>query len=736
MAKSSTYKRYIPALFTATIFLSASLLFFVQPLFAKIVLPHIGGTPAVWTTAMLFFQTALIAGYLYAHLLTNHVPVKMQIVIHAVFWVCALLFLPLAIPDGWVYDAERSAVTQTLILFALGVGLPFTALSANAPLIQAWYVKSGGPSADDPYFLYGASNLGSLVSLLAFPLVAEPLFGATGIGTGWAIGFLVLGGMLMLTGLSVSGRQAPKKVAQAGPAGGKPTIGTLAYWCFVAFIPSSLMLAVTTKITTDIGSLPLLWVIPLALYLLSFVVTFRKRPLISTGKLRIIFLLTAVPLTLIISGVIDPHLSWTSVVVLIAGFFVTAVFIHQKLFESRPDGAYLTMFYLTMSVGGALGGVFNSILAPVIFNRLHEGIATIGLAALLILGENTPLRIGTLAKGLLVGAAAIALAIAGLTLTGTFNYVTMVSGMGLATLAAIVILRKNTVATFMGLVTSIGIGGAVLPGNELFMDRSFFGLHHVADYDQGIGNIVSQGGLRVYSNGSTIHGAQRLTDLGAKVPAPIAYYDMGGAIQQIYGSQRGAQAVNIGIVGLGVGVLSCYRQPGQKWHYYEIDKMVDELARNEKLFTFMSACGTDIPTYLGDARMVLARQDIRYDILMLDAYSSDSIPVHLTTIEAFKIYLEHLNPDGLLVFHVSNRFYQVDVPLARAAEKLGLVAKIQTFRQDIAAGKVALDSVVVIMGRTPEALGDLGVDPRWIDLKGDGGRIWTDDYANPLSILR
>ena len=284
-AQSVTH-RVMPVVFTLTIFLSASLLFFVQPLFTKIVLPHIGGAPAVWTTAMLFFQTILIAGYVYAHLSTKYLPVIAQVGLHLVLWACALAFLPLSISGNWQFDPDGSIAVQTLALFALGVGMPFAVLSANAPLIQSWYSKSDGPSADDPYFLYGASNLGSLSALLAFPLLAEPLFGAQQIGFGWAAGFVALGAFLGLSGLAARKGRSDRQDHATAPTTSRPSLKNYAWWLFLAFIPSSLMLSVTTKISTDVGSFPLVWVLPLALYLLTFVLTFTNRRLIGAELLR------------------------------------------------------------------------------------------------------------------------------------------------------------------------------------------------------------------------------------------------------------------------------------------------------------------------------------------------------------------------------------------------------------------------------------------------------------------
>ena len=379
---------FVPVVFIVTIFLSASLLFFVQPLFTRIVLPQIGGSPAIWTTAMLFFQTILIGGYLYAHLLTRHFPVRAQLITHLAIWALALFFLPLTIPEGWQFDPDGQIAWQTLLLFGAGVGLPFFALSANAPLLQSWYGRSGGPSASDPYFLYGASNLGSLVALLGFPLVAEPLFGATLIGYGWAMGFVALGAFLMLSGLSTRGDTETVTVQAAQST--SPGATNYVYWAFLAFIPSSLMLSVTSKISLDLGAVPMVWVIPLALYLLSFVFTFSNRRLPGAGAFRAVTTLALLLITVVFFGLFGAALNWSMVAILIVGFFVVAIYAHHRLYQARPDAAHLTGFYLTMSIGGALGGLFNSIVGPVLFSGLYEAGATLILAALLLIDLQRP----------------------------------------------------------------------------------------------------------------------------------------------------------------------------------------------------------------------------------------------------------------------------------------------------------------------------------------------------------
>lgn len=717
----------IPALFTLTIFLSASLLFFVQPLFAKIVLPQIGGAPAVWTTAMLFFQSVLIGGYLYAHLVTRHLPVAAQMALHLLLWATALAFLPLAVPDGWTYDPAVPAAWQTLTLFALGVGLPFGVLSANAPLIQSWYARSDGPSADDPYFLYGASNLGSLLALLAFPLVAEPLLGATRIGAIWAVGFTALGGALLLSGLSAlrgGGARATLHQAPAAPVGA----GRIARWMLLAFVPSSLMLAVTTKISTDIGAIPLVWVVPLSLYLLTFVMTFTRAPLVSTQTLRHACLLGLGVLGTVFAGITGGHVGFPGVAALVVAFFAVALFAHRLLYEARPDGRHLTLFYLVMSVGGALGGLFNSILAPLLFDSLAEGGVTTLLAATLVMSPAMRPTRQHAARGIAIGLAATApIAAAVLVFGATDRLLLKLAMFGLAALVAIGLRRQLPAAAIAaGLVTVAGV--YLIPNGDLLRDRSFFGTHRVFDGQ----------GLRQYANGTTLHGAERLQDFAAGRPEPQFYYHPNAPMAQVLTSGQGRGAARVGIVGLGAGALACYRGKGQDWTFYEIDTVVDRIARDARFFTFLSACAPDAPTLLGDARMVLAQETgaPSYDILVIDAYGSDAVPIHLTTHEAMQLYLDRLSPEGILVYHISNRYYAIDRPLGRSAAALGLVARIQAYRGNSSEDPGDTASRVAIFARNEAALGALADDARWQPLGADGGPVWTDDFANLLSILR
>lgn len=680
--KSPRMALLAPVLFSITVFLSASLLFFVQPLFAKIVLPEIGGAPAVWTTAMLFFQTVLIAGYLYAHLMVKFVRSRVQLAIHLTAWALALLFLPLAVPESWQFDASGDVAMQTLGLFAVSVGVPFFVLSANAPLIQAWYARSGGPSADDPYFLYGISNFGSLLALLAFPFLAEPFFGARAIGIGFAIGFVALGAALLASGLCVRRAEAPAAGADHSAA---PKLSAIGYWAALAFVPSSLMLAVTTKVSVDLGAFPLVWVGPLVLYLLSFVLTFTNIYPSSRLVLTTVGLLGMIACGYFFYWKLHEILTLTDMVLLIGAFFLIALWAHRSLYEARPSAGQLTAFYLTMSVGGALGGLFNSILAPLMFDDIYEGLLTFALIPILILIPFTRMSAKERRRSALVGV-----------------------------VGAVII---------VGIVSS----GLLRKPGVIFQDRSFFGVHTVRDGDE----------FRLYLNGTTLHGIQISEEIDAERPTPIAYYHPDGAMGQLLQSDIGAEAQSVGIVGLGVGALACYARDGQQWHLYEIDRMVRDIATDPAYFTFVPRCLPDAPIHLGDARVVLEGQtDLTFDILVIDAYSSDAVPVHLTTLDAMQLYLDRLSEDGVLLYHISNRYYDIGVPLARSAEALGVSAwrKLSKEAESDIPGFQLSD--VVMIARSDAAVREIVDQDGWAPLPADGGVPWTDDFANVLSILK
>jgi len=729
-AITSQRRLVVPVVFTLTIFLSASLLFFVQPLFAKLVLPKIGGAPGVWTTAMLFFQMVLLAGYVYAHVLTRCVSARLQLPIHLVFWGLALWFLPLSVSADWTYDASVSTAWQTLLLFAVGVGVPFGMLSANAPLLQAWYARSGGPSADDPYFLYGASNFGSLLALVAFPFIAGPVFGIQQIGWGWAAGFVAFGGFLAVSGVLSFGGDVLGGASvslDADRVSGEISTAKVAKWLFLAFVPSSLMLSITTKVSSDLGSFPLVWVVPLALYILSFVVTFSKKQVLPKRTTRNLAIASLATLAILMSNWVGSHLSWIGAILYAPALFFIAVQAHRTLYDSRPSTHNLTVFYITMSVGGALGGLFNSILAPVIFNDIYEGQVSVVLGAIMLMSVAQRPNSRSVANGILVAAIVL---VPFLLVAGVFDQtMPMSAAMALMLVFAIslIALSKSPVAIVSAITVFLGTEYFSNNGEFQFKDRSFFGAHKVFEAD----------GIRVYGNGTTVHGYQFVDEPGVR-PTPLSYYYPQSPMAQILTSPRGRQAESVGIVGLGVGSLACYAQPGQDWQFYEIDAMVDRVARDTSMFRFMSECAPGSRTHLGDARIVLEQQDFSFDILVLDAYSSDAIPLHLVTQEAVELYLERLRSDGILVFHISNRYFDLSQPLARIAGRLGLSAAIQA---DFAAPgeslpKGARPSIVLTMTPDSARMQELLGDTRWQPIVSDGGKVWTDDNADPLSAIR
>ncbi|MEM6310601.1 MAG: transporter, partial [Pseudomonadota bacterium] len=462
--------------FCGVIFLSACLLFFIQPLFTRMVLPTIGGAPAVWTTAMLFFQTVLLGGYIYAHLMVKYVPAKAQIWVHLTLWGLALLFLPLGMPEGWQPDPAGSAVGQTLMLYALGVGVPFAFLSANAPLIQSWYRRSGGPSADDPYFLYGASNLGSMGALIGFTLLAEPLLGVAAQAGFWSLGFGVLGlgfgGLaLVLVRAKDAGLTAQSDAVTANTRA-KIGLDQMSRWLILAFVPSSLMLAVTTKISTDLGNLPLFWVLPLVIYLLTFVATFTHRPWVSDTILRL-SILPAIGL-----GLYCYHqLTLAPLLALVPIFALITLYAHRRLYQARPSAENLTLFYVIMSVGGAAGGLFNSVVAPLAFDSLFEGTATFLLAvAMLFFVSPTPGVVpATWRRYVALGGAV--LAIAAVMTELVWLDVAVLAGV----LFAALMFLPRPASLIMSVVAVTGLGTLWQHPDALFQDRSFFGTHKVLD---------------------------------------------------------------------------------------------------------------------------------------------------------------------------------------------------------------------------------------------------------------
>lgn len=726
--------RSAPALFAVTLFLSALLLFAVQPMFTKMVLPRLGGSPSVWSVAMVFFQSALLAGYAYAHLLVRTVPVVRAAFVHMLMLAAAAATLPISLAAGYEVPPEHGVALWVVGLFAASIGLPFMALSASAPLLQSWYAASGHRGRENPYVLYAASNLGSFVGLIAYPFLMEPLLPLRDQARWWSVGFAALAVLVAIAGLTSSGEGA----AGFGGARSRLLPGERTRWLALAAIPSGLVVAVTAHLTTDVAAAPFLWVVPLALYLMTFVAVFRDRPWLSheTVVRYAPFVLAPLAVSVIGSG----KVFWIALILLdLVGFVMLTLVCHSALYCRRPPADRLTEFYLWVSVGGVLGGIFAGLVAPNLFNGTYEYPILIGAGLLVLPGALMPWR-GFLRE------TAPALVIAGAVLIARFGFdvrlplaAEVPMQVALVALAAWMLFARARPARFFSLaVLAFIVGGAWHPGVAVIEKaRSFFGVHEVAD--------TTDGTHRFLFHGTTIHGVEPvrrpdgvpLTDR----PQPVSYYYPGGPYSEAFDAARKAQhgLSRVAIVGLGAGIVSCHRRDGEAWTFFEIDPEVVRIARDTRLFRSLSQCAPDAEIVLGDARLTLTASRRQYDLIALDAFTSDAIPVHLLTGEAFAGYLRHLSPHGMLIAHISNRHMDLAPVIAATGAAQNLVVY---FRQDDTASAFLTDyhanAHVAVLARDVADLGDLPQRPGWRRLEPVPGiHGWTDDYSDLIgAILR
>ncbi len=731
-----------PVVFALSIFASAALLFLVEPMLARMLLPLLGGTPAVWNTCILFFQAALLAGYLYAHGAIRWMGRRTQITVHIAVVAAALLVLPLRIAANRTPPAQENPAPWILITLLTTVGLPFFALSASAPILQKWFSQTGHKSSVDPYFLYAASNAGSLLGLLGYPLLLEPILPLSAQSRFWSFGFAGILAMTILCAAMVWRMAAPQPITEA--AGPAPTARHRARWVSLAFVPSSLMLGVTTALTTDVPAIPFFWVLPLALYLLSFVLVFAKRPPVSHEMLvrRLPFLL----LIALIPTVTKTKLPMALLLILyLLTFFAVAMVCHGELARSRPAISRLTEFYLWISLGGVLGGIFNSLIAPVIFSSVVEFPLALVLAALLRPapgvkgakpGEATDESARTRAWDWLLPALlglSMAAVIAGVKHMGLkpgplLNIV--IFGYSLAWCLSF---KKRSFRFALGLMAVLLASSFYTGpfGRILHTERSFFGVSRVTNENSGQ--------FRYLFHGGTIHGIQSLDP--ARSREPLSYFTRNGPIGQVF---EGLPGGSVAIVGLGAGAMACYMRPGQLLTYYEIDPAVERIATNPRYFTFLSQCAPeanpDVKIVLGDARLSLrGARDGGYMLIVLDAFSGDTIPVHLLTREALQLYLKKLAPGGVLAFHITNLYLDLAPTLGIQARDAGLVALV---RDDTAVSPAEIDngkfpSKWLVMAWKESDLGGVARDGRWRPAPANRAtRVWTDDYSNLLGMIK
>jgi hypothetical protein len=731
-------------IFAGTLLTSASLLFSVQPLFAKMVLPHLGGSPSVWAVAMCFFQAVLLAGYCYAHALNRFAPSWAAPIVHLMVCAAAALALPFALPE-WASEVPSGNTYLWLVsVLAVGVGLPFFAVSANAPLLQAWFSRSGHPHANDPYFLYGASNLGSLVSLLSYPFLIEPMFGLDVQRGIWATGFVML--MLMLGACAVLMLSSRSKHSTAtadalSEATSKViTMRDRLIWIGLAFVPSALLVAFTTHITTDVASAPFLWVIPLATFLGTFVIVFRDKSMISHQVvLRVHPFLVASALVFVVM----PQAGGTilQAVLGFATFVVTTLVSHRALYEARPAAAKLTEFYLYMSLGGVLGGMFAALLAPQLFNTVVEYPLLIVVGLFARPGVAAALRtinVETLTRAqwalVVMPVALIATLLAtGLAPLSVSTNVIWIRSLGVAAAVAL-FADRVTLLTISGVLAIVMTLLASTANVDGYSERSFFGASRIMD--------SADGRYRLLIHGSTIHGGQRmLDDKGDKLlnAQPIMYYSAEGPMARGFDIVRAGKAdgkLNAGVIGLGTGSLACQLEPGESIAYFEIDPVVVSIARDPKRFTFLSSCAPKARTILGDARLTLAKEPVgAFDYLVVDAFSSDAVPVHLLTREALSLYLSRIKPAGLIAFHISNRHMELESVVAATVATMPNVFMAAVLHKDDARSIDNHPSHVVYLSRNRATIDRVMRErgARKVDARQTVG--WSDNYADILSAI-
>jgi hypothetical protein len=735
--------------FSASMFLSAALLFLVEPMIAKMMLPMLGGTPAVWNTCLVFFQAMLLAGYLYAHAGMKWLGRKTQIILHGILALAPLVWiglLPLHLPLGWEPPIQSSPVPWILAILLVSVGLPFFALASNTPIMQRWFADSGHPQAADPYFLYAASNAGSLAGLLIYPLLLEPRLRLSAQSRLWTYGYILFLAMTAACAILVWNRAAASTLVPDADCEEMAWNGIWRErlrWIALAFVPSSLMLGITAALTTDMPAIPLIWVLPLALYLISFVLVFCKRPPISHEWLirRLPFLSLAALIPVI------SQTRFPLIVFLLLNLFLllaVAMVCHGELARSRPRLRRLTEFYLWISVGGVLGGIFNSLIAPLVFHSVLEFPLVLIFAALL----RPPIDVKPLTGPKAVWARRndllMPLALGACMLTVILG----LAHMGIQPGRPLTILIFGYSAVWClsfgkrPLRFAAGLGAMLLAssfyvgpfGRVLATERSFFGVLRVSN-DFG-------GQYRILIHGATIHGIQSLDQ--ARSREPLSYYSENGPAGQI---SRAAQAKlpngNWAVVGLGAGTMACLVRPGQSLTYYEIDPLVARIAEDPRYFTFLEDCAPHAKIILGDARLKLKdAPDSHYGLIALDAFSGDTIPVHLVTREALGLYLRKLAPGGMIAFHISNLYLDLAPTLGDLAQDMRLACLIENdtnvSEEQMEMGR--RPSRWIVMARDQADLAGLTTqstsDARWLPIQERrGSTTWTDDYSNLLSVI-
>ncbi len=766
----------LPVLYAVTLFTGAAALFLVQPLVGKLLLPLVGGSPGVWNTCMVFFQAVLLAGYLYAHRATNKLGVRRQALFHLLVLATVLIAFkaavastgsPVPVVTSLLPDDQDYPIFGLAALLAVAVGIPFFVLSTSSPLLQRWFAATGHHSARDPYFLYAASNAGSLLGLLGYPLLLEPRLTLAEQQWVFAIAVAVYAGLVVVCAATLIPKRDEDKPdgidkaecggRKADPASSSPPSALrippyrVARWVFLAALPSSLMLGVTTHVSTNLAPVPLLWVVPLALYLVSFILVFARWP---DGLHQAVGQITPVLLLLVaLSLLVDASEPFVLIGVLHMGaFFGVCLVCHGELARDRPPADQLTAFYFWLSLGGVIGGLLNGLFAPILFHRI--GMVEYPLAIVLAAavrprsvepGEEPPLRLADVLLVFVLLAITVSLVllvpryvVAPLEPDETESWpAKLLRGglmFGLPAVAAAALLRRPArYALCLGALFVAGAFDVGRLGETLHMERNFYGVVRVSRSPDGKF-------IRLI-HGTTIHGQQRCDE--ADCPRPMTYYSESGPIGRLFQdlSKRKTKLLRVAVVGLGTGTVAYYAEAGQEWTFFEIDPAVARIAQNPEYFGFLHCCKAKYDIVLGDARRKLTRlPDASFDLIILDGFCSDAMPVHLLTREAFALYFQKLTPTGVLAVNVTNPHLDLPPLVARTVGSFDSSLTVLEYHdrpgeRDRQLGSI--ESQWMIMARSDPARDPVLFDPYWWRRTTVAeGPIWRDDFANLLAVWK
>lgn len=676
---------------------------------------------------MVFYQVSLLLGYLYAHWLGSRFPLRTQVKIHALTLGIPFLSLPLGIPEGWVPPVGNDPTVWMLGLMAVAIGFPFFAVSATGPLLQKWFSLTQDKQAKDPYFLYAASNVGSLVALLGYPFLIEPAMRLQSQSIMWSGAFAIGALFILGSGILASKQQEPERIKKDNDSGKRESRFQKLKWTLLAFTPSSLMMSATTFLSNEVAAVPLLWIVPLSLYLLTFIMVFARKRLLPEPIVSKTVPIAAIALVMLMAtNATEPFL--LLVIVHLTTFFILAYGCHARLADSRPKTDQLTEYYLYMSIGGALGGVFNALIAPVFFNSVLEYPLAIALAVFLIQFKNNGRKHG---KELL---APIAIAVLAL---GSIHIVRLTVGVTphaaaiafLLPVLATYFLSKAPVSFSVAILSILVISDnhPVSKEQRLLRERSFFGIHTVTlDPEQGI--------TRLY-HGRTVHGIESARAQGV----PSTYYHPSGPVAAFFGSLPEDSALNVAVIGLGAGSTAAYANPTDHWTYFEIDPSVVQIAESPEFFSFLKNSKAPYQIKLGDARIRFKNEkENSFDLIMIDAFSSDVVPAHLITKEAFLLYRQKLKANGSILINVSNRHLRIDLIAAASGANAGFknyefIDELINNEQE-AEGKASSHWMIFHPQDTETRL-----DPSvWksVSIESDSKFFWTDDFHNIIRILK